>query len=224
VAPSSRLLIPILILAALAACKTTPATMVSTWRNPAFTDVGFEDLFVIGVGENNETRRLFEDTFAKVIVSEGSQAQASWRSLPQSEQLTDQQIRDAMEGGDFDGVLITTLVSVDEEQEFVPPSGDTAGAPAGGAGYYPSGTRNVRSSPGVGYYQSYNRNYLETHETGYYKTHTTYRFRTELYSVATGTMVWRGDSKTVNPKNRTDTIGSVAEAVTRELKSEKLIQ
>ncbi len=195
--------------------------MVSTWRNPAFTDVGFENLFVIGVGDTNETRRLYEDTFARVLVSKGSQAQGSWKLLPQSSELTDAEIRGAMESGGFDGVLITTLLSVDEKQEFVPPQEQQPGPPAGGSSR--PNTLNVRSSPGVGYYRSYNRSYMTTHETGYYKTHTTYRFRTELYSGATGTAVWWGDSETVNPKNRSDKIGSVAEAVVRELKGEKLI-
>ena len=196
--------------------------MVSTWRNPAFTETGFDDLFVIGVADDNESRRLFEDTFTRVLVSRGSKAQASWKVLPQSEQLTEEQIRGAMEGSDSDAVLITTLVSVDEKQEYVPTSTQTPGAPASNVGT--GGRMNVGSSPGVGYARSYSRSYLETHETGYYETHTTYIFRTELYSVATGTMVWWGNSQTVNPKNRSKKVGSVAEAVVEELKTEKLIQ
>ena len=218
-----RLLTAILILSVLGACKTTTATMVSSWRNPAFADAAFEELFVIGVGENNDTRRTFEDTFAKMLTSEGTKAQSSWNLLPQSQQLTEQQVRGALEGGNFDGVLITTLLSVAEDKEYVPPSGQPVGEPAGGVGYYPSGTQNIGSSPGTGYYRSYSRSYLETHEYGYYETHTTYRVRTELYSVETGTMVWWGHSETVNPKNRADTIGSITEAVIRELKSEGLI-
>jgi len=196
--------------------------MVSSWRNPAFTDVGFEDLLVIAVADTNETRRLYEDTFSRVIVSEGAQAQASHRLLPQSGPLTEEQIRDAMERGDFDGVLITTLVSVDEEREFVPPPDQTTATPAASVGT--GGAMNVRSSPGVGYFRSYSRGYAETHDEGYYETHTTYRFRTELYSGDTGTMAWRGDSETVNPKNRATKVGSVAESVVSELKRELLIQ
>ena len=59
---------------------------------------------------------------------------------------------------------------------------------------------------------------------GYYETNTTYRFRTELYSGEKGTMVWRGDSEAVNPKNRSSKVGSMAEAVVAELKNEQLIR
>ena len=218
---SSKLLVPVLIVVAIPACKT-PATTVSSWRNPAFTDSGFEELFVIGVADNNATRRLYEDTFARVIVSQGSQAQGSWKFLPQSGELTEQEIRGATEGGDFDGVLITTLVNVDEQKEFVPSSAPPASAPAAGIG--PGGAMNVRSSPSAGYARSYRRSYLATHNEGYYETNTTYRFRTELYSVATGTMVWWGESETVNPKNRANKVGSVAQAVIQNLKDEQLIQ
>ena len=197
--------------------------MVSSWQNPAFTDAGFEDLLVIGVADTNETRRLYEDTFSRVFVSEGARSQPSYRLLPQSGPLSEEQIRGAMEGGGFDGVLITTLVSVDEQREFVPPPEQQNNRPASNVG--PGGQMNVRTSPGgVGYFQSYSRSYSATHIEGYYKTDTTYRFTTELYSGGTGTMVWRGESETVNPKNRADKVGSVAEAVVRELKSEKLLQ
>jgi hypothetical protein len=155
VAQISRLFIAVFVLSSLVSCKTTPTTMVSTWRNPAFADAGFEDLFVIGVADDDEGRRLFEDTFARVVVSEGSKAQPSYKFLPQSELLTEEQIRGATESGDFDGVLITTLVSVDEKQEYVPTSTQTPGAPASNVGT--GGRMNVGSSPGVGYARSYNR-------------------------------------------------------------------
>jgi hypothetical protein len=37
-------------------------------------------------------------------------------------------------------------------------------------------------------------------------------------------MVWWGTSETLNPKNRSKKVGSVAEAVVQELKGEKLLQ
>ena len=48
---------------------------------------------MIGVGEDESARRLFEDTFAKAIAAEGAAAQASWGHLPKSEQLSEEEFQ-----------------------------------------------------------------------------------------------------------------------------------
>jgi hypothetical protein len=204
----TRLLVLFLTLASLSACNKGAATKIPmSWRNPQYANGGFQKLFVIGVGEDDGTRRLFEDTFAKAIASEGAAAQASWGHLPQSEQLTEEQIRGAIEGGGFDGVLITRVMSVDQNQEYVPPSTHTV----------------PTTSYGYGYYGYYGASYAVVHEPGYFKTNTTFRLETNLYSVATGDLVWSGQSETLNPESLTDVIDSMTTAVAKKLKSEKLI-
>ena len=203
----TRLFIFILALASLSACNKTSTTIPLSWRNPQYANGGFQKLFVIGVGEDNGARRLFEDTFAKAIAQEGAAAQASWGHLPQSEQLTEEQIRGAIEGGDFDGVLVTRLLNVEQSKEYVPPSTHTVPTTYHGYGYY-------------GYYGT---SYAVVHEPGYYKTNTTFRVETNLYSVATGDLVWSGQSDTLNPESLTDVIDSMTAAVAKKLKSEKLI-
>ena len=193
--------------AVLSGCDKGATTSVSlSWKNPNYS-AGFEKLFIIGVGENDGTRRLFEDTFAKAIAAEGAAAQASWGQLPQTERLTKEQIRGAIEGGDFDGVLITHLLSVDQSQEYVPPSSYTV----------PTGYR------GYGYYGYYGTSYTVVNEPGYFKTNTRFRIETNLYSVATGDLVWSGQSDTLNPQNLADVIDSMTAAVAKKLKTEKLI-
>ena len=199
------LLVALVALVALAACSKTPTTIPVSWRNPGYQGVGFQKLFVIGVGEDDAARRLFEDTFAKAIAAQGSAAQASWGLLPQSEQLTEEQVRAAIEGGGFDGVLITRLLGVAREQEYVPPSTHTVPT-----SYY-------------GYYGYYGSSYAVVHEPGYYKTNTTFRLETNLYSVATSELVWSGQSETVNPEDLADVIDSMTQAVAKALKNERLI-
>jgi len=214
----SKYLMPILILSLLGACKKTPTAIASTWRNPAYTDAGFSKLFVIGVGENDETRRLFENAFAQAITSQGATAQASWSVLPQSEQLTEPQVRAAIEGGDFDGVLVTRLLSVDEYQVYVPPSTQHMPTAPVGATMQQGGTRTP-----MGYFPAYSGAYAKVHEDGYYETNTTYHLQTDLYSVATGDLVWWGRSGTVNPSGVADGIDSMTQAVAEELGSDKLL-
>ena len=200
-------MVVVLAVAGLLACKKTTTTVPLSWRNPSFEDGGFSKLFVIGVGENDGVRRLFEDTFAKAIAQEGAAAQASWGLLPQSERLTEEQVRSAIEGGDFDGVLVTRLLGVDEDQEYVPPTTHAMPTTTYGPGYY-------------GYYGS---SYTVVHEPGYYKTNTNFRLETNLYAVATGELVWSGHTSTINPESLADVIDSMTAAVAAKLKSEGLI-
>ena len=203
----SGLLVFLVAASALAACNKTKTTIPLSWRNPDYAQTVFKKLFVIGVDENEGGRRLFEDTFAKALAQEGTSAQASWGLLPQSTQLTEEQIRGALEGGNFDGVLITRLMSVDQNQEYVPPSTHTVPTT-----YY-----------GHGYYGYYGASYATVHEPGYFKTNTTFRLETNLYAVANGGLVWSGQSETLNPESLTDVIDSMTAAVAKKLKEEKLI-
>jgi len=202
-----KLLIFLVATSALVACSKTKTTIPMSWRNPAYGQTVFKKLFVIGVGEDDGGRRLFEDTFAKTLAQQGTSAQASWGLLPQSTQLSEEQIRGALEGGSFDGVLVTRLLSVDQAEEYVPPSTHTV--PAAYSGY--------------GYYGYYGASYAVVHEPGYYKTNTTFRVETNLYSVATAELVWSGQSDTLNPESLTDVIDSMTAAVAKKLKEEKLI-
>jgi hypothetical protein len=186
----ATLVVSLLVLAALPGCNKTATTIPLTWRNPAFQGGGFQKLFVIGVGEDDARRRLFEDEFAKALALEGAAAQASWGLLPQSKQLTEEQIRSAIDGGGFDGVVITRLLGVDQSEEYVPPSTYTVPTR-----YY-----------GYGYYGYYGTSYTVVNEPGYYKTSTTFRLETNLYSVASGDLVWSGQSDTVNPESLGDVI------------------
>ena len=202
-----ELLLLLILAVAVTACSTTRTSIPLSWLNPRYEETVFKKLFVIGVSENDSGRRLFEDRFAKALAGEGVTAQASWGLLPQSTRLTKDQIRGAIEGGGFDGVLITRVLGVDQHQEYVPAS--TYTVPTGSYGY--------------GYYGYYNTSYGTVHEPGYFKTNTTFRLETNLYSAATGGLVWSGQSDTLNPDSLTDVIDSVTEAVAKKLRHEELI-
>ncbi|MBW2214141.1 MAG: hypothetical protein JRF48_06825 [Deltaproteobacteria bacterium] len=115
----SRLFTFLIVVSALAACSKTTTNISQSYRNPGYEQTVFKKLFVIGVAQNQESRQAFEDAFAKAIVNQGGAAQTSWGVLPQSEQLSEEEIQAAIEGGNFDGVLITRMLSVDKDQEYV---------------------------------------------------------------------------------------------------------
>ncbi len=211
----NKLFIFLVAVSALAACSKTTTNISQSYRNPGFEETVFKKLFVIGVAENQESRKAFEDAFAKAIAAEGGGAQASWSLLPQSTKLEEEEIRAAIEGGDFDGVLITRLLSVDKDQEYVEPKAYTNAQTryyAGGGGLY-----------GYGYYGFYGTTYAKVHEPGYFETSTTLRLETNLYSLATDGLVRTGQSATPAPDSLPDARTSMTAAVAKRLKEEKLI-
>ena len=127
--------------------------------------------------------------------------------MPQSTRLTEEQIRGAVEGGGVDGVLISQLLGVDQNEEYVPPSSYTV----------------PTTHYGYGYYGYYGASYTTVHQPGYFKTNTTFRVETNLYSVASSDLVWSGQSDTLNPESLTEVIDSMTAAVAKKLKEEKLI-
>ena len=103
-----------------AACATvTPVPLA--WKDPDSAGGPVERVFVIGVAENAATRRLFEDRFAEVLAARGVAARPSYLSLPDTDRLSEGRIREAMDAGRFDGVLITRLVGREKETTYVPP-------------------------------------------------------------------------------------------------------
>jgi hypothetical protein len=135
--------------------------------------------------------------------------------LPKSTQLEEDEIRAALADGNFDGVLITRLLSVDKDQEYVEPkayNNPKTTYYAGGGGLY-----------GYGYYGFYGTTYARVHEPGYFETSTTIVLETNLYSVANGGLVWTGQSETVDPESIPDARDSMTAAVAKKLKEENLI-
>lgn len=192
---------------AICACASTKTSIPISWRNPGYEGMVFDDLLIIGVGRNESSRRLFEDEFAKKLASEGARAKPSWELLPSSDPLTREEIADAVRQGSFDAVLITRLLGVDKEQQYV--KGSSYSVPAN---YY-----------GSAYYGYYATSYAVVHEPGYFKTNTTYRLETNLYAVSDSGLVWSGQSDTVNPSSVADVIDSMTNAVAKALRAERLI-
>ncbi len=201
----------------LAACSGTATSIPQSYRNPGYETTVFKKLFVIGVAQNEESRKGFENAFTTAIVALGGQAEASWHTLPQDDQLEEAEIRTAIEGGGFDGVVITRLLSVDKDKEYTPATthmnARTTYYPGAGYGY----------GYGRGYYGFYGTTYAQIHDPGYFETSTTLRLETNLYSVADNGLVWSGQSDTVDPKSVADARESMTAAVATKLKEERLI-
>lgn len=214
----TRLLACCLLLVAAGGCKSSTATQISqSFRNPGFEDTVFEKLLVMSVGKDQEQRIAFEDAFAAAIVRQRGVAEASWTLLPESTLLSEEEIYGAVKGGDFDGILVTRLLSVEQNRSYTPPrryhrprTTFYAAGPAWGMGF-------------GGYYGFYATTFTEVHKPGYFETSKTFRLETNLYSAATNDLVWTAQSETIDPKSVDDLLGSMTSTVAERLRSEGFI-
>jgi len=199
------LLSTILGAAVIAACGTVTKIPIA-WRDPAYQGGPFQKIFVIAVAANDARRRLFEDELAGVLSEKGTIASASYGALPDSQRLGEEQIRRAIQGGGYDGVIVSRLLGVEEDTKYVPPR-----------------TYTVPRTYGA-YYGYYGRTWDVVHEPGYYDTQKILRLETNLYDVKSGELVWSGQSETFDPKSADDVIDSVTRVVARHLRHEGLIR
>jgi hypothetical protein len=177
-------------------------TLPQTWRNPELPKGAFHKILVIGIGRNDENRRLYESTMARALAEEGAAAEPSWSLFPSPGKLDRAEVLRAVEERGFDGVIIARLRHVKEDAAYV------AAAPMYSSDLYMSG---------------YDEKYAVNSSPAHYEKRKTYQVETTLYSVRDETLAWVGVSDTVNPKSVEDIIASVCQRIVTHLKTEGLI-
>ena len=203
----ARALLAVALIAACSKSTASKTTIPQYDRMPGYKRVVFKSLFVIGLGENEQKRRLFEDVFSRVLTDDSTYAMPSWKRLPQSRLLTETELKTALGTNEFDGVLITRLVSVEEDGDEEQVEGDTSGV--------------QRARPLEAYYQG---SYQVVHEPGYYERRIAYRLETNLYAISDGGLVWAAHSAIVDPASVEKAIDSLARTVSEKLTQEGLIR
>jgi hypothetical protein len=194
---------------AVLACGTTATTVTSiptAWKNPAYSGPGFARIFVIAVGGDDATRRLFEDHMIREFARRGVIAVPSYAHLPNADLHSREAIREAVGSGNYDAVAISRLVSKEQAETYVP-----------------GRTYETAQTPTGGYYGYYRTSWEVVHEPGYYETNTTVILETNLYDVQSSSLVWNGESNTMNAKSVAETVDSATRAITTKIKQDGLL-
>ncbi len=187
----------------LAGCSSTRTT--AEWRDPA-VDKRYAKVLVIGIWKDAVARRSFEDKLVGELQKRGVAAESSTRIMPVEEKVSPETVKAAIEGKGFDGVLVTHLVGVREEEVRQP------------ATYRPVATPRYRRI-----YPYYSHVYDYVYEPGYYERFQVMRLETNLYDTGTENIVWSMQSDTVEPNATQKAIDSVIELTIETLESQKLI-
>ena len=209
----------LLCLFAVSACSNTKLTQ--TWSDPDFS-ASYNDIMIVGISESEQLRRAYETYFADHIRDRGIQSLASYKLIDHKSELEIGQdkysfrtiVESAIKGSDIDAVLITHLVSI-EDEEIYRPSLDYQ--PAYGPVYYT--TVYYGNMHG---YHGYVTTYVQ--QPGYFTHEQTYILETNLYDVKTEELVWTTRSETFAPESMDDAIKELTGQIIDDLVSRKIIR
>ena len=175
-------------------CASTQ--MEDTWTDPAARGADMEKMAVIYMGQDEGVRRMAEDEVSKEIT--GAQVVPSYQAL-QGVALDDREaVRQKLQAGGYDGVIVMRLASVTEQPVAV-------GGPYGTFdGYYDWAAPTV-----------YGPAYLDTE--------TTVRMVSTVYDVDQNKLIWSGASETFDPNSAKQLVEDVSRKVGETLEKEGII-
>jgi len=185
----------------LSACSTaTP--IVSEWRNPAYALGPFKRIMVGGPSRETSVRRNFEDEFVVQLRAAGIDALASYRYIPEDEEIDENNLKQAAQKARADAVLFARSVKMEQKTNYGPTFpylsfgifGSNVGASWSG----------LSGAPGAYRYNEYTS-------------------ATTLYDVAQNEVVWTGTIKTTEPENVQTAMKSYVEAVMKALDAQNLL-
>ena len=186
-------------------CASTKIT--SVWMDQGKAGTSFNDILVIGIGEEEHNRRLFEEELTSQLKAAGIESEVSYRMLPQGVSINRDTVAAAIEGKNIDAVIVTHLVAVEEETVY---------------------RQNMDYRPTYGYYNDlysyYPRVHTYVHTPGYYTTHEVVKLETNLYEVKSEDLVWSAQSRSFAPESAKEIVDDLIRLVIKDLKEKGLIR
>jgi len=154
-----------------ASCATTKVT--EAWKDDQYRGT-IRKVVVLGIFEERDTRKIFEDEFADRLRARGVEAMASHKFISDAELPDKDVVIGKIKKREADTVIVTRLVDIETEQTTV--SGRSYIVPK----YY-------------GYYGNY---YTYIYKEGYTVEEGHAFTETNLYNVGDEKLIWSGRSKT----------------------------
>jgi hypothetical protein len=193
----------------LAACASTH--VASTWRDPQDKAAPVAKLIVFAATKDDAVRRLAENRAVQTLPrgTVGVQSYTLFEKFDPDEA----KLRERLSKEGFDGALVSRLVSIDRNKEYIPPQ-----------------THIAQSYPGYAYLPHYRSFYwyypqAYTYTTpGYVTENTRYVVETLLYRLPDGKPVWSAVSETINPNSTIAMVNEIVRLIADELRKNKLLR
>jgi len=188
----------------LTGCSQTKVT--SVWVDPEYQGDGIDNVFVVGVSKDGGLRRIFEDEFVSLFKERGVTATSSYRLVPDEDLRDEKILDDKVNASGSDTILMTRLIDIRKDTQYVPPDYVYAPPP-----YYYGGWH--------GYY---NRAYMVS--PGYTVEYETAVLETNLYDLKSDKLIWSARSDAPTDGNIGKHIKDFARSIINQLAETKLIK
>jgi len=161
------------------------SAMKSTWTKEGYTGKKFKKILVVGISRNADSRTVFENKVVELLGNKGITAHNSLEAIPPVKDITQmskERIVAAVRDGNYDGVIVSTLLMVNSED--ILQSTSMGKMNYGFGGYIYSG-------------------YDTMYTPDYYREQKSYVLETRLFDAneesADKALVWSGESKLTDP-------------------------
>ncbi len=187
----------------LAACQTT--SIQSAWYDSSFKGGPFRKIVVIASDGTTADSRVFEDIMVQRLQAAGVQAVPGYTTVPPDARRAEAPFAAAVAATGADGVMLVRLIGVDTKTQVstMMMPGPMIGPWGGfyGPGFYGGGFYAV---PEVTQYDVAS-------------------VETNVYAVATRTLVWAATTQTVNPRTVAQEAPNFADIVIGQLRARGLV-
>ena len=191
------------ILFGIASCASTHLT--NSYRDKNY-NTPIHKMLVIGLSEDMTKRRIFEDTLAARLGEQGIEAVSSAKVIPVTDEINRTTVKAAIEGQGFDTVLVTRLISINEQ---------TTAAP--GAEYV------VPHRYYGNLYDYYDRVSPSVRSPDYLLTDRIVSLETNVYETGKGDLIWAIKSETFNPVDIKKEITSLTDLLVKKMVKDGLL-
>lgn len=187
----------------LTACAS-PEIVTGSWKDSDYHRK-ITKVLVIGLSKNRTRRRAFEDTLVTRFRQAGVEAVPSYQLVPLHEPLdkeaVKEEVRLAIQGKDFNTVLVSHLIGVDKRTTYIPPT----------------------SHLEYGFYHNVVTAYSIVYTPGYLAHDTVVSLETNLYDTRSEKLVWSMTSHSFNPSDAMDVIKPLSRKIIGSLSARGLL-
>ena len=203
-----RSLLAVCALVALAGCQTT--SIQSAWFDTSYRAGPFKKIVVIASDGTTADSRVFEDIFVAKLNAAGVVAVPGYTTVPPDARRAEAPFAAAVAATGADGVILVRLLRVDTKTQvstmmmpgpMMGPWGGFYGPGFYGGGFYGGGFYGV---PEVTQYDVAS-------------------VETNVYAVATHTLVWAATTQTVNPTTVAQEAPNYADLIIAQLRARNLL-
>ena len=184
------------------------SSLTATWYDSGFAESQkLQDILIIAITKDETIKRLYEDQFVETLGSYGVKAMGSYSLSQPDIKPTKEAVDAAVKEAGAKSVLITRYLGTDTKQHYRPPQRSRVFADpyyGGIHGYYPMA-------------------YREVYTPGYTVTVNTVSLESNVYDVASGSLIWSARSESINPSLTKKYVDELVKLFSNDLKKANLL-